>query len=103
MRAESTAAPCCLEGPPHSCEHWRQFAAAMVVAQCRWLLTLEARGIATKLLIDDSFSAQLLRDQLLIAIAHAKPRSRLVPWHLNDAAVEKVIGAVVHDVAETWT
>jgi len=98
-----TAPPCCFEAPPHRCPHWLQFDAAMLVARCRWLLTLEARGIATRLVADGSFNAQLLQHQLLLVIADAKPRSRLIPWHLNDTAVEKVIDAVVRDVEETWT
>jgi len=101
--AEPTAAPCCLQGPPYACEHWRQFDAAMIVSRCRWLLTLEARGIATRLVADGSFNAQLLQHQLLFAIAHAKPRSRLIPWHLSDRVVERIVAAVVQDVAETWT
>ena len=100
--AQTTPA-CCFEPAPHRCPHWQQFDAAMVVARCRWLLTLEARGIATRLVADGSFNAQLLQHQLLFAIAHAKPRSRLIPWHLNDTAVERIIVAVVAEVAEIWT
>ena len=100
MSASAQTAPaCCLEPAPHRCPHWLQFDAAMVVARCRWLLTLEARGIATRLVADSSFSAQLLSDELLLAIARAKPRSQLIPWHLADRVVERIVAAVVQDVA----
>jgi hypothetical protein len=75
----------------------------MIVARCRWLLTIEARGIATRLLADGSFSAQFLSDELILAIARAKPCSRLIPWRLGDATVKRIVDVVVVDVAETWT
>jgi hypothetical protein len=81
----------------------RGFEVEMTIARCRWLLTLEARGISTRLLADNSFSAPALHHQLLLAVANAKPRSRLVPWYLTDRIVERIIVAVVADVGETWT
>jgi len=96
MRTEAQPKPQ-LAGNPD-----RAFAAAMIIARCRWLLTLEARGIATRLLADGSFSGQLLCDELLLAIVH-KPRSRLIPWHLSDRVVERIVDAVVADMAESWT
>ena len=80
----------------------RHFEAAMLVARCRWNLTLEARGLTTRMLADGSFSGPALRDQLLLAIAHARPRSRLIPWHLSDGVMERIVNAVVADLAATW-
>ncbi len=78
------------------------FDVAMIVARCRWLLTLEGRGIATRLVAEGCFSAQLLSGELLLAIARAKPRSRLIPWHLADRVVDRIVVAVVRDLSETW-
>jgi hypothetical protein len=55
------------------------------------------------MIADDSFNAQTLRDQLVLAIANARPRSRLIPWHLTDRVVERIVDAVVADVNEKWT
>jgi hypothetical protein len=92
---------CCLA--EKQCEHWKQFDNSMIVARCRGLLTTEARGIATRLIIDETFTPDLLRHRLILAIEASTPRSRLIPWELNDAAVEMIIEAVIADVTKTWT
>ncbi len=80
----------------------RDFELRMLIARCRWLLTLEARGIAARLLADNSFHVQLLRDELLLTVARSNPRSRLIPWHLTDRVVERIIKVVVADLVESW-
>lgn len=80
----------------------RKFDASMTVARCRWNLTLEAERLTRQMLLEGSFRAPALRDQLLLAIAHARPRSRLIPWHLTDRVVERIVNAVVADLAATW-
>jgi len=77
--------------------------AVTVIARCRWNLTLEARGLATRMIADGAFNAQTLRDQVVRAIANARPSSRLIPWHLTDRVVERIVDAVVADVSEKWT
>jgi hypothetical protein len=79
-----------------------KFDASMVIARCRWSLALEADALTRRMLADGSFSPLALSDQLALAIAKARPRSRLIPWHLTDPVVERIINAVVADVAAIW-
>ena len=75
-----------------------QFQRAMIVARCRSLLRSEAQGIATRLSTTGSLTERMLVDELLIAVGRAQPRSRLVPWGLDDKAVEVIARRVVEDV-----
>ena len=75
---------------------------AMVVARCRWNIALEADVLTRAMLADGRFSRLALRDQLSLAIANARPRSRLIPWHLANEVVERILNVVVDGVAGTW-
>jgi hypothetical protein len=87
---------------PGTVEADLDFERQMLVARGRWNVTLEARGLATRMLADGSFGIQALRDQLIVKVAHATPKSRLIPWHLNDAVAETIIEAVAREVAKSW-
>jgi len=79
------------------------FHKAMIVARCRWLLSKEAQVIATSLSTTGSLTVRTLFDELLIAVGRAQPRSRLVPWGLDDKAVEVIARRVVEDVMRQVT
>lgn len=70
----------------------------VLIARCRWLLHQEAEHIVS-LLEPDEMTERRLRDELLLAVGRALPRSRLVPWDLDDAAVEAIAARVARDVA----
>lgn len=73
----------------------REFERAMIVARTFWNLQNEANAI---LLQQGQLSRQRLKDEVILAILHARPRSRLIAWHLDDASVEAVVDRVVEEV-----
>lgn len=75
----------------------RDFERAMVVARTRGNLEQEARAI---LFQQGPLTPERLRDELIFAIAHARPRSRLIAWHLPDPDVEAIINVVVRDLCK---
>jgi hypothetical protein len=79
-----------------------EFDKQMLLARLRWLLTNEARWVVQRLRRDGiSPTAESIASGLLIAVGTARPRSRLVPWHLHDATVEKMIAIVANELAAT--
>jgi hypothetical protein len=75
----------------------RDFERAMIVARTRGNLEQEAREI---LFQHGPLTPERLRDELVFAIAHARPRSRLVAWHLDDASVLAIIDCVTGDLCK---
>jgi hypothetical protein len=74
----------------------REFEHRMLLARLRWLLTDEARRIALRLEQDGALTAENLAPMLMLAVTRVRPRSRLVPWHLSNAIVERMVGVVAN-------
>jgi len=94
-----TAPPCCLEGPPHRCEHWLRFDADMCVARLHANLS-EAAGEVVTLYRTAGYvlDAETLREKLDFAVSVAG--STIVPWHMSAGAVEKMIEVVVAEAVD---
>jgi hypothetical protein len=72
----------------------------MVLARLRWLLIKEGAQVEQRLRREGlTLCVQNIATGLLLAAGSAKPRSRLVPWHLDDTTVEKMIGVVARELA----
>jgi|GEM_PF-6321297 len=70
------------------------------IARTYWLLTCEARSIVAELQREHAEIAQdIIALRLHLAIAAARPRSRLVSWHLPDDVVAPIIERVAAAVA----
>jgi hypothetical protein len=75
-----------------------------LLAHLRGLLTTEAHVVAYRLRREGlAPTAENIATALVLAVGTARPRSRLVPWHLDDVVVEKMIAIVSDDVAATVT
>lgn len=74
----------------------RDFDLAMSIAVTRYNLLLEARAIMARPDPDDrrELTRAGLEGLLMLAVSRAKPRSRLVAWHLADDIVEQIIERV---------
>ncbi len=96
---EPTAPPCCLEGPPHQCKHWRQFDTDMMVAKLHGNL-LEAAGEIVELFKTEGYelTPAKLCDELNLAVELGG--STIVPWHMSVGAVEKMIEVVVAEAVD---
>jgi hypothetical protein len=71
------------------------FEARMLLAHLRWLLTDEAHSIVQRLERDGiPLGVENIAPMLMLAVRRARPRSRLVPWHLSNAVVERMIRVV---------
>lgn len=71
----------------------------MAVARTRWLLLLEARSIVRALRhSDDPVTRELLMHHLGLAILHARPRSKLIAWHLPSDVVDEIVRRVAAEV-----
>jgi hypothetical protein len=74
----------------------------LLLARLRWLLTNEARSVAKRLRRDGiAVTAENIATGLMLVVGTAQPRSRFVPWHLDDVTVEKMIAVVANDLAAT--
>jgi len=67
----------------------------MILARLRWNLTNEARRIIGARA--EPISRDGLRDELILAVGRAVPRSKIVPWHVSDRVVLQVIERVAAD------
>jgi hypothetical protein len=73
----------------------RLFERAMIIARTRGNLAQEARAI---LLQEGPLVPERLKDELILAIVRARPRSRLIAWHLDDASVLAIVNRVARDL-----
>jgi hypothetical protein len=74
------------------------FERRMILARLRWNLTNEAgRIIGARA---EPISRDGRRDELILAVARAVPRSKIVPWHVSDRVVLEVIQRVATDVVK---
>jgi hypothetical protein len=73
---------------------------AMLLGRLRWNLTIEARK-AVNLLQCEGIppTVENLTTRLVLTVGTATPRSRFVPWHLDDVTVEQMIAVVAKEVA----
>jgi hypothetical protein len=77
----------------------RDFDRKMILARLRWNLETLAQRIAAELRADGfNLTGTNIADGLVFAVVKAKPRSAIVPWHLEDAVVEQAI----RRVASQW-
>ncbi len=73
----------------------------MYIARTRWNLEQEALAIAAVLrALEVEVTSDVLCHRLLLAVASASPRSRLVAWHLSDEIVTKIAQRVARDIAD---
>ncbi len=78
------------------------FEQRMLLARLRGLLTTEAKYLVRKMKKEGmSLAVENISSGLMLAVARAQPRSRLVPWHLPDSVVEKMIRVVASSLART--
>jgi hypothetical protein len=76
----------------------RAFARQLTLATLRWNLTQEARKARVQILRDGlTPTYPTLRHYLALAVERARPRSSIVPWHLPDEVVSRMIGVVVNE------
>ena len=74
------------------------FAEPEVVLRTYVNLIDEARAIVFQLSPECDVSSQRLRDELTMAVARARPKSKLVSWFLDDATVAGIIDRVAVEV-----
>lgn len=80
-----------------------EFYKRMLLARLRWLLINEAAVIASRLQRDGiTLTTESLAITLMQAVGSARPRSLLVPWHLDDATVERMVRVVSDDLVATF-
>src|ERR1019366_2485326 len=92
-----STSPCCLQGPPHNCEHWRDFETDMVLAELRRNLIESADEVVTLYRTAGyELDAATLRDELNLAVSLAG--SAIVPWHMNRGTVQMMIKSIAEDV-----
>jgi hypothetical protein len=69
-----------------------------LLAHLRGLLFQQAHDSAEGLRREGlEITSANLRAELMIAVVYAKPKSELVPWHLDSSIVERMIEVVVND------
>jgi hypothetical protein len=69
-----------------------------LLAHLRWNLAVEAGRIIDQLRVEGvEITSGLVADSLMFAVARARPRSHLVPWHLADSTVARMIPIATAD------
>ena len=97
------AETCCLVGPEDgqpTCEHARRFDHLNLIARLRGHLEGMVSSVTSEFrALDIPPTAEGLYGAMLIRVSKARPRSRIVPWHLPDSIVESMARKIAHKVA----
>jgi hypothetical protein len=77
------------------------FERQLMLAILRGNLTREAHKARAQILRDGlTPSYSVLRHYIVQALERAKPRSSIIPWHLPDEVVTRMVGFVVNEQAD---
>jgi hypothetical protein len=77
-----------------------EFEQRILMARLRWLLTNEGKSIVRRFESEGALTLTVgdIAPMLMLAVAKSQPRSRLVPWHLSNAVVERMVQVVAESL-----